>query len=131
MDSISLWNSAPVVTLLALIIVIATADGRKTLTRKDYAIRSVTTLILMVLGLGISLMLPGEGAPVLFYLLLAVAAVLQVLWSVHRTQDLGWSRWWNLLHMVQPAGLIWWIILMTKKRSASNDRADQQSAPSA
>ena len=130
MNSISIWNSA-LATPVMLILVIAAADGRKRLTRQDYLIRSITTLLLLVLALGISLVLPGEGAEVLFLLFGAVAAVLMVLWSVHRTQDLGWSRWWNLLHMVQPAGLIWWIILMAKERNASNDRADRPPAPRA
>ena len=44
----------------------------------------------------------------------AVAAVLLTLWSVHRCQHLGWSRWCCLLFLVPLANLGLLLLLLIK-----------------
>jgi hypothetical protein len=111
MASFSIWHWAIIFALIAVIVIsILAANQRKQLARKEYITRSV--------GVGAAMMIASVVNQELFELIGLIGGVLFILWSVHRTQHIGWSRWWNLLHAIPFVGLVWWIILMaTPKRT--------------
>ena len=45
--------------------------------------------------------------------------ILQYLWAVHRTQDIGWSKWWVLLTTIPLVNLVYvLVILFVPRRKA-------------
>ena len=115
----------------AVAIPILTARKHKILTRRQYAIRSSIAVALIIGATVVS-----EGYPTDYSdldhlslvqgvawkaLRLAVdiagTAILS-LWSVHRLQHIGWSKWWCLAFVAGMAGLVLWIVLMLQPARA-------------
>jgi hypothetical protein len=108
------WHGLLALTQLAVLIIsIACAGPNKTLTRIPYAIRTIGFFVFAV-----ALLLAGFiyeislGGGVGIFVVVIGASALYVLWSVYRTQDIGWSRWWNLLLFIPITHLVWVIILI-------------------
>jgi uncharacterized membrane protein YhaH (DUF805 family) len=119
MGSFSIWHwiifvFLPIAYCATVVIPIATASPEKRITRKRYAVRiaSVFAFVLFALILG---RMSGAFSAVVNLSALLIAWVLAVfvyIWSVHRTQDIGWSKWLNLLMMIPVVALVWWLIIM-------------------
>jgi len=114
MMSLTIWQVVSIaVYLLAYIVPVFVADPGKTLSRTPYALRTTGLLLLMLVvyamarvfgGIAIMAAIPMAVAIVVFF----------VLWSVHRTQDIGWPRWLCLMFVVPVVGFIYWIVLLFK-----------------
>ncbi len=123
MGTFSIWHWLIILlaTLLPAMVAIFAADQTKRLNRKQYAIR-LLILFIAIFGLfsiaSLAFGAPddalGFGVVGLGMTLSLVAQVLLVLWSVHRVQDIGWSRWICLLYLVPGVGTILWFILLFK-----------------
>jgi hypothetical protein len=115
MNGLSIWHWGIIIVWLGLLLIpIVSADPNKTLPRKGYVFRSIGFIALITIGSIISNALPGPVDSALLLVAALIGATLIYLWSVHRTQDIGWSRWWNLLFLMPVISLGWWIILMAR-----------------
>jgi len=104
--SIFHWLIVLLVILGIGILPIALASKSKTLARGPYALRTIPATVVMVLI--------AAASAELDYVVLVnlVIWVLLLLWSVHRLQDIGWSRWWCLLSFLPFLGLLFWLALL-------------------
>jgi hypothetical protein len=107
------WLAAVVPIAIAAFVVvpIAVANSQKTLARWPFAIRWLSLFAAIVVTSVSITVFETAGAAALVAVGLA-APILLSLWAVHRTQDIGWSRWLNLLLLVPAVGLGWLIVLM-------------------
>ena len=97
------------------IAVIAMADAYTMLQRKAYAFRTIPLLLAgIVVNALVTVGSSGGGFGVaLFSMIIGAGIVIMMfLWSVYRTQDLGWSKWWCLLILVPFVGLVYWLALL-------------------
>jgi hypothetical protein len=120
MGSPSIWHWLIVLALALIVVPIALASQQKMLGRKAYALR---TGPLFVAGALVSLF---NSLQLLLAIITLVGSVFVILWSVHRTQDIGWSRWLNLLFLVPLGGIVWWIVLMAAPSRARGEAANKQ-----
>lgn len=104
----------------SVVIPVAAADSHKTMTRRTYLMHSLGIVALVLIGFGIAHVLASEIAYAVVSLAALVGTIFVYLWSVHRTQDIGWSRWVNLLFLLPTVSLAWWIILMAKPSPREN-----------
>lgn len=123
MGTFSIWHW--LIVLIALIvlaspaIVIALASPVKTLRRMPYVWRILGAVVLIfALALILNGLIGEEPDPATAALgLIALPVelavyVLVVLWSVHRIQATGLSRWWNLILCLPFVNLLWIVVLM-------------------
>lgn len=114
MGTFSIWHWAIVLAFFALYVVpVVAADPSKTMARKPYALRTLGFFIAIVVVNAIAGGIGNEAA-IIGLILGAPLAVFMVLWSVHRTRDIGWSKWWCLLFLIPFVGLIFWLVLLFK-----------------
>jgi len=89
------------------------ADPGKTLSRTSYALRTIGLLLLAIAVYAVARIYGGiavmAGIP-----MAVVIVVFFVLWSVHRTQDVGWPRCLCLMFVVPVVGFIYWMVLLIK-----------------
>ena len=104
--------------LVSILVVAVTAlpfvlvDREKRLSRGAYLIRTLAALaVLGTVGIFATSVVGGRiGAAATLLCGMAVAAS-TLSWSIYRTQDIGWSRWLNLLIVVPMANLAWIAVL--------------------
>ncbi len=128
MGTFSIWH-----WLLALmfyvgpVIPIALAKKGKTLARLPYFYRIFALLVLVVAGLGLGILkeLSGSLGVVLIVVIVfwtLVMSILNYLWSVHRAQDIGWSKWWTLLFVVPGVNLIYFLVILFQPGCNTKER---------
>jgi uncharacterized membrane protein YhaH (DUF805 family) len=121
MGSFSIWHWLIVVAYIATVVVpVAAASYEKRISRKDYAIR-VAAFFGAVIVLSVVGQMIGDTGQIVALALGYVFAIFIYIWSVHRTQDIGWSRWLNLLMIVPIVALIWWLILLFTPSPSRNE----------
>lgn len=114
---------AVVATTLALPVIFA--SGKKTMGRLAYGLR---TLPLLVLVTGWLIVGSKLSEPVLLASLAAVLAVLVfvMLWTVHRLQDAGLTRWIAPIVIFVPVGFFFWgFLLMREGRPKTREVAPE------
>lgn len=124
MGSLSIWHWMVVFIILMPIIPLFMASKVQVLGRQQY-FRQIFASFALTIGAGFAgVMIPSAldnsdaynfiGA--LGMLLVFVASIALfcfiMLWSVYRIQDVGWSRWLNLLMFIPYLNMMWVIILM-------------------
>ncbi len=118
MDKDIVAAAAGAAFLLVAFLPIVFADPQKRLTRKSYALRSLALfagLTVALAGAGGLAGVAGQAVLVVLGAIYVTGHTLILLWSVHRTNDIGASKWWNLLFVVPFASLVWWIVLLVRK----------------
>lgn len=116
MDTISTFLVVVVGVAIAVFLAIGAlpivmADRHKTLARGPYVQRVAGVVAAFVAAYILQRVSTTEIAG---FALGAVAAVFLTLWSVHRCQHLGWSRWCCLLFLVPLANLGLLLLLLIK-----------------
>ncbi len=110
--SIDIWQVIVVLASLATAVFpVMIASGQKRLARFGYALRSLSAMIFITTA---SFFFVANNELVALGALVGSIGlwVLFILWSVHRAQDAGLSRWWCLLISVPLAGLVMWAVLL-------------------
>ena len=102
------------IIFVAPIVAIALADREMTLERGPYAIR-ITIILCVLILLGAAKLIVEFDLSILEFFTWAMITVFCVLLSVYRAQDIGVSRWWNLLFLIPIAGICWLIYLLAKE----------------
>jgi uncharacterized membrane protein YhaH (DUF805 family) len=93
------------------VVPILLANRDKTLHRGQYLIRAIGILLVAVVLVGVTTPLLGPAS--MFGAVLGVPiVVLTTLWSVHRTQDIGWSKWWCLLFLIPFLGMLYGLAML-------------------
>jgi len=111
MGTFAIWHWFIVLAILLmplLPIFLASADER--LTRTEYLARSLGVIVAGFVLNGIATL-----APFLFLLSLPLTILsyfLFLLWTVHRLQDVGGSRWVAFLFILPFVGIFVWIALI-------------------
>ena len=115
MGTFSIWHWIIVLMYFGVpLIPIALANREVRLSRMPYFQR---VLVLLISGFAL-LVLAADfdgGGLIWFALFLSAAVAIQVylcLWSVHRVQDIGWSRLLNLLLIVPTANVIFVLAIL-------------------
>ena len=113
----------PLDMLVAVVIyvaLIAFANRKKTLTRRQYFLRLALLLALLflasvILWVAKDMLMQVLGPWVVLdtipSYLAALFGIPLIYWSVQRAQDAGWSRWWTLL-LFSPVSIIYLIFLL-------------------
>ena len=104
-----------------VVIPVLVADPNKRLARKPFGLR--------LLGIFIAFYFPvafrdieSEGIYILFVLIPAgILVLLTTLFSVYRTQDIGWSKYLCLLGAVPFANVVYFVVLLFKPGALQND----------
>ena len=124
MGTFSIWHWLIVIAVVMLVglVPILAASSKKTLARKAYALRTISAYGAMLLIGFLAGATEGEAASSLLasgvgLLMNLTLAILALVWSVHRVQDIGWAKWWCLLLFVPLVGLIFWLVLLFKPGS--------------
>jgi len=122
--TISIWHLFIVLAYLVLSIVpILAASPDIGLARKPYALRTISGFVAAVVISVISRAMDlGVGSNIIGSIVGAVLTVFLVLWSVHRVQDIGWSKWWCLFFLVPGVSLIVWLVLLFKPGAGGSDQ---------
>lgn len=108
----------PLTMVLVTVLAVALSSRDKKLTRVRYAVRAtVATLLMALLILVIPRAVQGghkiDTITPLFCLLVAfVVSIVLVIWSVHRLQDIGWSRWIGLVMGVPVVSFAMMVMLI-------------------
>lgn len=114
MGTFSIWHWIIVLSVFgAPVIAIASASREKTLSRLPYFWR-VASLIAatLVLRLLVEVLVsepPSVAGAIVglgWIVALVIFGILGALWSVHRVQEVGASKWWSLLLLVPAVNLI-------------------------
>ncbi len=126
MGTFSIWHWLIVLMVFAgPVIPIALANKDKTLTRLPYFYRIAGGLVLGILSEW-----SDNLSVVLIVVIVCIALamwVLEYLWSVHRAQDIGWSKWWTLLFVLPGINLIYLLVILSRP---SRKVEEQQEATS-
>ena len=101
-------------SLFIMILSIVLADPTKKLARIPFALRALGFWVF-----GCTIFLAGfifeteigRTGIIGIFVVVGIALIFYNSWLVHRTQDIGWSRWWNVLTFVPFWHIIWIIIL--------------------
>lgn len=94
------------------------ADFRGTESRKSYWYFILYGMI-AVFGVSFLEMLFSTGTFICFYLIISLALCIPtVAIAVRRLHDIGKTGWWILISMVPLVGLVWLLILLSKKGEA-------------
>lgn len=101
--------------LLGLMVVLAgpaivVGYARRCLARAAYVWRYLGLFVLSIASVAIA----ENGYPAI-YLPLYVLNLFGYRWTAMRSNDVGWSRWWALLWLLWPAGLVLTVILCFKR----------------
>lgn len=95
------------------------ANETKILARKSYAIRMIPLIIIGALMSEVMVYVEPTLAAVLVLVVSLVMSVLGILWSVHRTQDIGVSKWWCLLLMIPFVNIVFILVLLFTRGQSS------------
>ncbi len=109
------WQLALIVGVICyLVSPIVLANRTKRLGRRDFAIRSVGIFAVFLVG---NFMVAAENAAIVLTGAFGILAglPLYLIWSVHRAQDAGLSKWLNLIQLIPLVGLGLWVLLLVKK----------------
>lgn len=118
MGTFSIWHWLIVLMVyVGPVIPIALASESKILARLPYFYRILAIFVPVVVGLvlGILRELSNSLGMVLIIVIVCgtlAMSVLNYLWSVHRAQDIGWSKWWTLLFVVPGINLIYFLVIL-------------------
>ena len=130
MGTFSIWHWLIVlIVFVGPVIPIALANKDKTLARLLYFYR-ILALVAVGLLLGILSEWSDNLGVVLIVLIVCLVLamwVLEYLWSVHRAQDIGWSKWWTLLFVLPGINLIYLLVILFRP---SRKVEEQQEATS-
>ncbi len=138
-SGLAIWVILPAVFLIyfALTVVLPTALVRSggRLSRKSFAVRYFSVLgAAFVLGgvIGIAKVVNDRNFDERFIYgifggLAPIGAVLRSYWSAQRAQDIGWTKWWNLLYGIPLMNLVY---LCTMLFVGSAEAQAQDSSPS-
>ena len=130
MGTFSIWHWLIVlIVFVGPVIPIALANKDKTLARLPYFYR-ILALVAVGLLLGILSEWSDNLGVVLIVLIVCLVLamwVLEYLWSVHRAQDIGWSKWWTLLFVLPGINLIYLLVILFRP---SRKVEEQQEATS-
>lgn len=110
--SIDIWQVIVVLASLATAVLpVMIASGQKRLPRIGFAVRTLSAMVFITTA---SFFFVANNELVALGSLVGSIGlwVLFILWSVHRAQDAGLSRWWCVLISVPVAGLILWAVLL-------------------
>lgn len=114
MGTFSIWHW--LIVLVGFVIVpvttITLAKKEKSLARLPYLYRIIGLLAagLVIRFVGEQTDNPGAAIPMVFVAL--CVWILQYLWMVHRTQDIGWSKWWVLLTTIPLVNLVYGLVIL-------------------
>ncbi len=74
----------------------------------------------------------GEESPV-FLVFLALVYLISIAYtfilSRRRLHDLGWTGWWNLLHLIPIVNLIFWLVLIFKRGDETSNEYGNPASP--
>lgn len=107
-----------VVLLILTVVPIWLADRNRTLTRGGYLFRVAVSTVALIIAIYELVRSVGAAEPVspvfafTFVVGLVLYPIFSMLWSVHRTQDIGWSRWLNLMFLIPGVSFGWLIALL-------------------
>ena len=99
------------------LVTIAAADPFKTLARLPYLIRYVSLIAIIAAFFVVAATgQPSTSGPSIFFIVVfltvfAISIYVASLWSVYRTQDIGWSKWLCLLFWIPIVHLIYLLLL--------------------
>lgn len=120
-----IWQLAMLAAALSVTLLpVVLASAAKKKDRRAYAFRTVPLMALLVAVNMFVSRLSGIGALSAVAAALVVAAVFHVIWSVHRTNDAGLSRWWNVLITVPVVNLFWWVYLLGRSSAPGGPARD-------
>ena len=124
MGSLSIWHWLIVLLVVGLagIVPIFAANASKTLPRGPYAIRTLASYLAIFVMSTVTAAAGNAFLSIIELLINGVLGILIVLWSVHRVQDIGWSKWWCLLFFVPLVGIVFWFVLLFKMGEQRNAR---------
>lgn len=109
--------------LAAYLVPLAIADTSKTMPRIPYALRVIGSLAALLATGFVAGITMGEAGSLVAMAVCCVMVVFMVLWSAHRAQDIGWSKWSCLLYLVPLVGLIFWLLLFFWPGQGESGRA--------
>ena len=115
MGTFSIWHWLIVLMVLVMpSIPIAVANKDKRLARLPYFYRILALIVVGVMFKVLSERSDDPGAIIIVMLVGVWIAlwVLQFVWSVHRAQDIGWSKWWTLLFVVPGINLLYVLAIL-------------------
>jgi hypothetical protein len=109
----SIWHWLIVAWLIGIVLMpFKLASSTKFLGRQQYLIRLAglfgASLLIGMLSLAIWGQMGGVAAQVIWG---SIGTSFVLYWSIHRTQDVGWSRWLALLVLVPGVNFAWMIAL--------------------
>lgn len=120
MGSFSIWHWIILLVVLSSpVLPIFFANETKILARKSYAIRMIPLIIIGALMSEVMVYVEPTLAAVLVLLVSLVMSVLGILWSVHRNQDIGVSKWWCLLLMIPFVNIVFILVLLFTRGQSS------------
>jgi len=136
MGTFSIWHWIIVLVFIGVpVTAIAFANGHKTLSRLPYFWR---TLGVWAANLGLWFVADGlpdtasdqtMAATILVFCIVAlILGVLETLWSVHRIQEIGGSKWWSLLLWVPAVNLIYIAFLIFYPGQATVEPSGEDAA---
>ena len=102
---------------VAFIMPIAVANKNKTLARMPYALRAVAWLVCTPVIVEFVTSQDPQWPAFIVLAIIFGLGVLMSLWSVHRTQDMGVSKWWCLLMGLPAINLVFILALMVVRRA--------------
>ncbi len=109
MGTFSVWHWLFTLVIVAMPLLMASKDKR--LARLPYFYR-VLALISVGFILGVLSEVTGNPGKAELFLIGVGLWVLHLVWAVHRTQDIGRSKWWCLLLQVPVVNLVTLLVLL-------------------
>lgn len=111
-----IWQLAMLAAALSVTLLpVGLASAVKKKGRVAYAIRTVPLMGVLVAVNMFMGRITEIAEMIAVALLLMTAAVFHVIWSIHRTNDAGLSRWWNVLVSIPAVNLFWWVYLLRRQ----------------
>ena len=119
MGNFSIWHWLILIAVSGVLIgaiPIAFASPVRTLSRRPYALRTLAAFMAMLV-LSSPTKSAGGGSAFLRIIDVIVSVVLWiqiVVWSVHRVNNIGRSKWWCLLILLPLVNIVFWFVLLFK-----------------
>ncbi|MGD1879144.1 MAG: DUF805 domain-containing protein [Kiloniellaceae bacterium] len=119
MGNFSIWHWLILIAVSGVLIgaiPIAFASPVRTLSRRPYALRTLAAFLAMLVLSSLTKS-AGGGSAFLSIIDVIVSVVLWiqiVVWSVHRVNNIGWSKWWCLLILLPLVNIVFWFVLLFK-----------------
>lgn len=121
MGTFSIWHWLIVLVYFVVVPVtaIVLAKKDKTLARLPYLYRLIAIFVVGMAGKFVGEQTVNLGVFVVLVCVFLFMWLLQYLWAVHRTQDIGWSKWWVLLTIIPLVNVVYiFVILFVPRRKA-------------